>query len=176
MSDAMVGALDAIVVAFAESFAAAKTYAARFGNEVDVNQEMIGLGAANLGAGLSGGFVVDGSLSKSAAGVAAGQKTQMTSILTAGFVLNTIVALLWLFEPLPAPVIGAIVIHAVWNLIDFSGFCNPWPVRRIDFMLAVAAFLGVILFDILQGIMIGIILSFLAQELLIAAVIGVGIG
>ena len=162
MSDVMVGALAVVVVAFAESFAAAKTYATQFGYEVDANQEMIGLGAANLGAGLSGGFVVDGSLSKTAAGVAAGEKSQMTSLLTAVFVLVTIVALTRLFEPLPEAVLGAIVIHAVWKLIDFSGFVELWRVRRIDFMLAVAAFLGVILIDILQGIMVGIILSLLA--------------
>jgi len=162
MSDVMVGALAVIVVAFAESYAAAKSYATRFGYEVDANQEMIALGAANLGAGLSGGFVVDGSLSKTAAGVEAGQKTQMTSIVTAVFVLITIVALTWLFEPLPEAVLGAIVIHAVWKLIDFSGFVTLWQTRRIDFALAVAAFLGVILVDILVGIMIGIILSLLA--------------
>ena len=162
MSDVMVGALAVVVVAFAESFAAAKTYASQFGYQVNANQEMIGLGAANLGAGLSGGFVVDGSLSKTAAGVEAGQKTQMTSILTAAFVLITIVALTWLFEPLPEAVLGAIVIHAVWKLIDFSGFVELWRVRKIDLMLATAAFLGVILIDILQGIIIGIVLSLLA--------------
>jgi high affinity sulfate transporter 1 len=160
MSDVI--ALAVIVVAFAESYAAAKTYASKFGYQVDANQEMIGLGAANLGAGLSGGFVVDGSLSKTAAGVGAGQKSQMTSILTAVFVLITIVALTWLFEPLPEAVLGAIVIHAVWKLIDFSGFAVLWQTRRIDFTLAIAAFLGVILVDILQGILIGIILSLLA--------------
>jgi high affinity sulfate transporter 1 len=162
MGDIMVGALAVIVVAFAESYAAAKTYASKFGYQVDANQEMIGLGAANLGAGLSGGFVVDGSLSKTAAGVTAGQKTQMTSIVTAVFVLVTIVALTWLFEPLPEAVLGAIVIHAVWKLIDFSGFVTLWQTRRIDFVLAIGAFLGVILIDILQGILIGIILSLLA--------------
>ena len=162
MSDVIVGALAVIVVAFAESFAAAKTYASRFGYQVDANQEMIGLGAANLGAGLSGGFVVDGSLSKTAAGVGAGQKTQMTSIITAVFVLITIVALTWMFEPLPEAVLGAIVIHAVWKLIDFSGFAILWQTRKIDFGLAIAAFLGVILIDILQGIVIGIILSLVA--------------
>lgn len=162
MSDVLVGALAVIVVAFAESYAAAKSYASRFGYEVDANQEMIGLGAANLGAGLSGGFVVDGSLSKTAAGVDAGQRTQMTSLITAIFVLITIVALTWLFEPLPEAVLGAIVIHAVWKLIDYSGFVSLWNARRIDFWLAIAAFLGVILVDILQGIIVGIILSLLA--------------
>jgi len=159
MSDILVGALAVIVVPFAESYAAAKTYASKFGYQVDANQEMIGLGAANLGAGVSGGFVVDGSLSKTVAGVGVGQKSQMTSIVTAVFVLITIVALTWLFEPLPEAVLGAIVIHAVWKLIDFSEFVVLWQTRRIDFALAVAAFLGVILIDILQGILVGIILS-----------------
>ncbi|MDH3755860.1 MAG: SulP family inorganic anion transporter, partial [Acidimicrobiia bacterium] len=122
----------------------------------------IGLGAANLGSGLSGGFVVDGSLSKTAAGVGAGQKSQMTSVFCAVFVLITIVALTWLFEPLPEAVLGAIVIHAVWKLIDFSQFTKLWKIRHIDFWLAIAAFLGVVLIDILQGIIIGVVLSLLA--------------
>ncbi|MDH3705020.1 MAG: SulP family inorganic anion transporter, partial [Acidimicrobiia bacterium] len=162
LGDLVTGALAVVVVAFAESFAAAKQYASKFGYQVDPNQEMIGLGAANLGAGLSGGFVVDGSLSKTAAGVGAGQKSQMTSVIAAVFVLITIVALTWLFEPLPEAVLGAIVIHAVWGLIDFSTFTKLWRMRHIDFALAIAAFLGVVLIDVLPGIMIGIILSLLA--------------
>ena len=162
LGDLVTGALAVIVVAFAESFAAAKTYASKFGYRVDANQEMIGLGAANLGAGVSGGFVVDGSLSKTAAGVDAGQKSQMTSIVAAAFVLITIVALTWMFEPLPEAVLGAIVIHAVWGLIDFSEFRDLWNIRRIDHWLALAAFLGVVLIDILPGIVIGVVLSLLA--------------
>jgi high affinity sulfate transporter 1 len=162
LGDLLAGALAVVVVAFAESFAAAKTYASKFGYQVDANQEMIGLGAANLGAGLSGGFVVDGSLSKTAAGVGAGQKSQMTSVFAAVFVLITIVALTWLFEPLPEAVLGAIVIHAVWGLVDFSKFTRLWRIRHIDFWLAIAAFLGVVLIDILQGIVIGVVLSLLA--------------
>jgi SulP family sulfate permease len=162
LGDLVVGALAVVVVAFAESFAAAKSYASKFGYEVDANQEMIGLGAANLGAGLSGGFVVDGSLSKTAAGVGAGQKSQMTSVFAAVFVLITIVGLTWLFEPLPEAVLGAIVIHAVWGLIDFSKFTRLYRIRHIDFWLAIVAFLGVVLIDILEGIIIGIVLSLVA--------------
>ena len=156
------GALAVILVGYAESYGAAKSYASRFGYQVDPNQEMIGLGVANFGAGFSQGFVVDGSLSKTAAGVGAGQKSQMTSVFCAVFVLITIVALTWLFEPLPEAVLGAIVIHAVWKLIDFSKFTKLWKIRHIDFALAIAAFLGVVLIDILQGIIIGIVLSLLA--------------
>ena len=161
MSDVLVGALAVVVVAFAESFAAAKNYASEYGYKVDANQEMIALGAANLGAGLSGGFVVDGSLSKTAAGVGAGQKTQMTSLIAAVFTLITIVALTWMFEPLPEAVLGAIVVHAVWKLINFSVFTKLWHIRAIDFWLAIVAFSGVILLGILPGIIIGIVLSLL---------------
>jgi high affinity sulfate transporter 1 len=162
MADIAVGAFAVVIVAFAESYAAAKSYAAKFGYEVDANQEMIGVGAANLGAGLSGGFVVDGSLSKTAAGVAAGQKSQMTSIVAAVLTLITIVALTWLFEPLPEAVLGAIVIHAVWKLIRIRTFTRLWSFHTMDFWLALAAFLGVVLIDLLPGILIGIILSLLA--------------
>jgi len=162
MTDIIVGALAVVVVAFAESYAAAKTYASKFGYEVDANQEMIGIGAANLGAGFSGGFVVDGSLSKTAAGVAAGQKSQMTSIVAALLTLITIVALTPLFEPLPEAVLAAIVIHAVWRLISVRTFTRLWSFRTMDFWLALAAFLGVVLIDLLPGILIGIILSLLA--------------
>ena len=86
----------------------------------------------------------------------------MTSVFAAIFVLITIVALTWLFEPLPEAVLGAIVIHAVWGLIDVSTFTRLWGIRRIDFWLAMAAFAGVVLIDILPGIMLGVILSLLA--------------
>jgi high affinity sulfate transporter 1 len=159
MAELAAGAMAIILVGFAESYAAAKTYATKFGYQVDANQEMIGLGAANLGAGLSGGFVVDGSLSKTAAGVGAGQKSQMTSLFAAAFILVTIVALTWLFEPLPEAVLGAIVIHAVAGLIRVRPFTTLFHQRRFDFWMALAAFLGVVLLDLLPGIVIGIVLS-----------------
>ena len=162
MGEIAVGALAVLVVAFAESYAAAKSYANRFNYSVDANQEMIGLGAANLGAGISGGFVVDGSLSKTAAAVDAGQKTQMSGIVAAVLTIITILALTWLFEPLPEAVLGAIVIHAVWKLITPEKFITMWGIRRVDFWLAIAAFLGVVLIDLLPGILIGIILSLIA--------------
>ena len=157
----MIGALSIILVGYAESWAAAKAYAKQFGYQIDANQELIGLGMANFGAGFSQGFVVDGSLSKSAAGVASGQKTQMTSIITAGLTLLTVVALTPLFRTLPEATLGAIVVHAVWHLIDFDKFKVLWNTRREDFWLATLAFLGVVLIDILPGIVIGIVLSLL---------------
>ena len=83
------GALAVMLVAYAESIAVARTYAAKFNYKVDADQEFIGLGAANLGSGMSSAFAVDGSLSKTAASVEAGSKTQMVSIIAAVAVLIT---------------------------------------------------------------------------------------
>ena len=83
------GALAIMLVAYSESIAAARSYASKFNYKVDADQEFIGLGAANLGSGFSTSFVVDGSLSKTAASVGAGAKTQMVSIIAAIAVLIT---------------------------------------------------------------------------------------
>jgi len=161
IADLVAGALAVVLVGYAESYAAAKSYANKYGYQVEANQELIGLGVANFGAGFSSGFVVDGSLSKTAAGDSAGQKTQMTGIVAAVLTVITIMALTPLFETLPEATLGAIVIHAVWHLIDIRKFTVLWSVRHIDFWLAMASFLGVVLIDILPGIVIGIVLSLL---------------
>ena len=155
------GAIAIALVGFAESVAAARTYATQFRYEVDANQEMIALGMANIGAGLSQGFVVDGSLSKTAASVDAGGRSQMVSLVTAAAVLVTIVALTPLFHNLPEATLGAIVIHAVWHLINFHKIRRYYSIRRIDFYAALVALLGVVFFGILAGLLMAVIVSLL---------------
>lgn len=157
----VVGALAVILVGYAESLAAAEQYAKKHGYEVDPNQEMIGLGVANFGAGMSQGFVVDGSLSKTAAGDDAGQRTQMAGIIAAAITVLTILFLTGLFFSLPEATLGAIVVHAVWKLIDFSKLQRIWRIRQWDFWAALAALLGVLLLGVLGGILLGVILSLL---------------
>lgn len=122
---------------------------------------MIGLGVANFGAGISQGFVVDGSLSKTAAGDSAGQKTQMTGLIAAVITIITILFLTGLFFHLPEPTLGAIVVHAVWKLIDFHKLRRMLRVRQEDFYAGMAAFAGVLLFGILEGVIVGVVLSLL---------------
>ena len=159
--DLILGALAIVIVGYAESLAAAKQYARKYGYNVDANQEMIGLGVANLGAGISQGFVVDGSLSKTAAGDGAGQKTQMTGLIAAVITVITILFLTGLFFYLPEATLGAIVVHAVWKLIDFHKLKRMMAVRREDFYAGVASFAGVLIFGILEGVIIGVVLSLL---------------
>ncbi len=155
------GAMAIVVVGFAESVAAARSYARKHGYEVDANQEMIALGAANAASGLVGAFTVDGSLSKSAAADQAGQKTQFASVALSAAVFVTIILLTGLFKNLPEATLGAIVIHAVWHLIDFEQVRRYWTIRRDDFWAGLVAVLGVLLFDILTGLLIAVAVSFL---------------
>lgn len=161
VGDLIVGALAVTIVAYAESLAAAKTYGRKHGYVVDPNQELIGLGVANFGAGISQGFVVDGSLSKTAAGDAAGQRTQMTGVIAAILAVVTILFLTDLFFNLPEATLGAIVVHAVWKLIDFNKLKRMWNVRKEDLWAGTAALAGVLLLGVLEGIVIGIVLSLL---------------
>lgn len=101
LTEMIVGALAVTIVAYAESLATAQPYARKYGAVVDANQELIALGVANLGARLSQGFSVAGSLSKTAAGGGAGQRTQMTGVIAAIVTIITILFLTALFFDLP---------------------------------------------------------------------------
>jgi SulP family sulfate permease len=155
------GAAGIALVAFSESIAIARSYATRHGYEVNANQEIIGLGFANLGAGLSQGFVVDASMSRSSAADQAGVKSQMSSIIFAGMVLITIVALTPLFRSLPEATLGAIVIHAVWHIIDFSKLSRLYKIRNDDFWAAAVALIGVLVLGILPGLLLAVFISLL---------------
>lgn len=156
------GAFAVALVGFAESVAAARTYATKFGYEVDANQEMVGLGLANMGSGISQGFAVDGSLSKTAASVDAGAKSQMVSIIAAVLVLITVLFLTPLFHNLPEATLGAIVIHAVWHLINFHKIKHYYDIRQADFWAAFTALLGVLVLGLLGGLLLAVIISLLA--------------
>lgn len=157
-----------LLVAFAEGLGGAKAYAARSGDQIDPNRELLGVGAANLGAGLSAGMAVSGSLSKTAVNVAAGARTQRSGIVAAVLTVLTLLFLTGLFEQLPEATLAAVVIAAVIELVDLS------PLRRLhglhsasleriyghatraDLIAAVAALAGVLIFDTLPGLFIGI--------------------
>jgi sulfate permease, SulP family len=155
------GAAGIVLVAFSESVAIARSYATSHGYDVDANQEMVALGFANFGAGISQGFVVDGSMSRSSAADQAGVKSQMSSIIFAAMVVITIVALTPLFQNLPEATLGAIVIHAVWHLIDFSKLSRLHKIRFDDYLAASVALLGVLVLGILPGLVFAVLLSLL---------------
>lgn len=156
------GALGVALVAFAESAAIARSYSTKYGYEVDANQELIAMGAANLGSGFSGGFTVDGSMSRTAAAESASANTQMASIVAAVAILITAVALTPLFYSLPEATLGAIVIHAVWYNINLRKISQYRHITRVDFAMAVVAALGVLLLGLLAGILLATFLGLIA--------------
>jgi SulP family sulfate permease len=149
------------LVAFAESIAVARSYATKFNYKVEADQELIALGVANAGAGFSGGFVVDGSLSKTAASVGAGAATQMVSIIEGIAVLITAAFLTPLFYYLPEAALAAIVIHAVWHLINYRQIWQYRHVTGLDFWTSLVAAVGVLAIGILQGILLAVFLGLL---------------
>jgi len=155
------GALAVMLVAYSESIAVARNYGAKFNYTVDADQEFIGLGVANLGSGMSSSFAVDGSLSKTAASVEAGSKTQMVSIIAAVAVLITALFLTPFFRTLPEATLGAIVIHAVWHLVNFKKLWKYKTITSLDFGTAIIATFGVLAFGILQGLLIAVFLGLL---------------
>jgi SulP family sulfate permease len=166
-------AVGVMLVGFAEGLGAAKTYAARNGYQVSPNRELIGLGTANLASGLSSGMVVNGSLSKTAVNGSAGAKTQLSGLVVAVLTILTLLFLTGLFEDLPEATLGAVVIAALIELVDIAALRALYraytkrlgriygPAARADFIAAVAAMLGVLIFDTLPGLFIGIAVSLL---------------
>ncbi|MFD2792213.1 SulP family inorganic anion transporter [Promicromonospora vindobonensis] len=165
------GAVGLMLVGFAEGLGAAKTYAASRGYDVDPNRELVGLGISNLGSGVLSGMVVNGSLSKTAVNASAGARSQISALTAAALTVLTLLFLTGIFEQLPLATLAAVVVVAVVELVDVRSLRRLWRVRtgrivhfyqvtaRADFMAAGAALLGVLIFDTLPGLVIGIAVS-----------------
>ena len=166
-------AIGVLLVGFGEGLAAAKTYATKEHYPIDANRELMGLGAANLGAGLSSGMVVAGSLSKTAVNGSAGARTQASGLIVAGLTIVTLLFLTGLFENLPEATLAAVVIAAVIELVNYRPLARLYRLytsklgriyglaTRADLIAAVAALAGVLVFDTLPGLFIGIGVSVL---------------
>jgi high affinity sulfate transporter 1 len=157
----VLGAAGIVFLAVGESIGAGRAYAAQRGYQIDPDQEMVALGAANLASGLFGGFTADASLSQTATAETAGAKSQLSSLITAGLILATVVLLAPLFRNLPNAVLGAIVIAATLGLIDIGEMRRYWAWRRTDFAVAVTAMVGVLLTTVLTGMIVAVLLSVL---------------
>ena len=155
------GALSAVFVGYSESLASGREMAARHKYEIEPNQELIAQGAAQIGAGFVGGFVTDGSLSKTGVADTAGQRSQLASIINAVMILLTMLFLASLFEDLPSAILGAVVIDSMVGLIDVQKFKRYFRTNRADWACYMAAMLGMLFFGITQGILFGIVLSLL---------------
>lgn len=156
------GAIGVLLVGFSESLAAARQYAAKYHYDIDINQEMLAQGLANITSGLFQGINVAGSLSKSSVNDGSGAKSEMASLAQGVFVILTLLILAPLFADLPEAVLGAIVIEAVvFGLMDVKAMKRIYRLNRTEFWVGTFALMGVLTFGTLQGVLIGLLLSLL---------------
>ena len=155
------GAAGIALVSLADTISTASAFAARTGQEVRGNGEMIGIGAANLAAGLFQGFPVSTSGSRTAVAERSGAKTQLTGVTGAALIIVMIVLVPGLFKNLPQPALAAVVITASLSLADIPATIRLWRQRKAEFLLSIAAFAGVALLGVLPGIAIAVGLSIL---------------
>jgi SulP family sulfate permease len=149
-----------LLIGFSQTAGDARAFAARHRYRIDVNQESLAQGAANVGAGVFQGIPVSTSLSASSLNESAGARTPLASLITGGLVILTLVALAPLFSSLPKPVLGALIIDAVvFGMIDVAELKRLYRVKRFDFWVAMLALVGVLSAGVLAGVVIGVGLS-----------------
>jgi high affinity sulfate transporter 1 len=159
VSKVIIGGCAVAMVAFADTSVLSRTYAARTRTPVDPNQEMIGLGAANLAAGLFQGFPISSSSSRTPVAEAAGSKTQLTGVVGA-----IAVALLLMFAPnllkdLPSSALAAVVIAAAIGLFEIADLRRIFRIQQWEFWLSIVCFVGVAVFGVIPGIGIAIVIA-----------------
>jgi high affinity sulfate transporter 1 len=155
----LLAALGITLVSLTDTIATATSFASRRGDEVDPDQEMVGLGAANIAAGLFQGFSVSTSGSRTAVAEQSGAQSQLTGVVGAGLVVVLLLFLNSLLADLPQTALAAVVITAALSLIDVGVLGRYFRVRKSSLALSLVATAGVVLFGVLEGIGIAIVLS-----------------
>lgn len=142
-------------VGYMESISVAKSLASKRRQKVDPNQELIALGAANLGAMLTGGYPVAGGIGRSAVNFAAGARTGLASMITAVLMALSVIFLVPLFYFLPQAVLAAIIIVAVSGMVDVKTFRHVWRYNKADGLSLIVTFFAVLIIGVEMGILAG---------------------
>ncbi|MEN8042158.1 MAG: sulfate permease [Actinomycetota bacterium] len=159
ISGLFAGGLAVALIGFSEGYGGAVTYARKYGDRLESNQEFIAYGASNIGASLTSGMVVGGSLSKSAANDAAGAKSQISNVVSAVLVILTLLFLAPFFESLPEATLAAVVIHALLHSADPRKLAPVWRFARLEFWIAAGVLAAVLVLDTLPAIVLGVVIS-----------------
>ena len=152
-------AVSIFIVVLAQSGATSRAYAARYGEPFDENVDLFALGAANLGAGLSGTFVVNGSPTKTEMVDTAGGRTQISSLVTSLIVLIVLLFLTGPLQYMPEAVLATVVLLIGIQLVDIHGLIEIYRARKEEFLVAVITAVVVVIVGVEQGIVLAIILS-----------------
>ena len=159
LAQVVIGGSAVAMVAFADTSVLSRTYAARTRTPVDPNQEMIGLGAANLAAGLFQGFPISSSSSRTPVAEAAGARTQLTGVFGAVFVALLLILAPNLLRNLPSSALAAVVIAAAIGLFEFADLRRILRVQPWEFWLSLVCFVGVAVFGVIPGIGLAVLLA-----------------
>jgi SulP family sulfate permease len=152
-------ALACFLLAAVETAAIGRTFSAKHGGRLNANQEFLALAASNLAAGLGRGFPVSGGMSQSLVNEESGARTPLSGAIAAGFILVVVLFFSRLLSALPQPVLAAVVLMAVTGLFQIAALKHLWRASRSDFVVAMAALLGVLGSGLLRGVMIGAAIS-----------------
>ncbi len=155
----LVGGFAVAVVSFADTSVLSRAYAARMRTQVDPNQEMLGLGAANLAAGLFQGIPISSSASRTPVAEAAGARTQLTGVVGALAIAVLLVAAPELLTPVPSTALAAVVIAAAIGLIEVTDLRRIYRIQRWEFWLSMICLAGVATFGAVPGIGIAIVIA-----------------
>jgi high affinity sulfate transporter 1 len=158
----LAGAIAIALVSFADTSVLSRTFAAKSGNSVDQNQEMFGLGAANVVAGLFQGFPISSSSSRTPVAAEAGAKTQVTGIVGALTIALMLLVAPSLLHNLPDTALAAVVIASALGLFEIADLRRLYQIHRSEFWLSITCFLGVAILGPIQGILIAVIIALLA--------------
>jgi sulfate permease, SulP family len=159
VADLFMGTFGIVLVLIAEALSAGRTFAAKHKYEINPNQELCAMGAANVASGLMGGMIVGGGMSGTAANDAGGARTQVSTVTASLFVALTLGFLLPLIRNLPEAALGAIVIHAVAHLADIGTLKKYAKLGSWSLWSALVALSGVLLLGILRGLIFAVALS-----------------
>ena len=159
LNDLLPLALACFLLGVVETAAIGRMFAAKHGGRFDANQENLALAASNLFAGLGGGFPVSGGTSQSLVNEEGGARTPLSTALAAVFILVVVLFFSHLLSALPQPVLAAVVLVAIAGLLKLSTLKELWRSDRSEFVVAMAAFVGVLTFGLLDGVMIGAAIS-----------------
>jgi SulP family sulfate permease len=154
-------AIGIVLVAYSEALGVAREFAAQHGYEIDPDQELIAHAGTNIVSGLFGGMVAGGGMSVSAVKEAAGARSQVSNLVAWVATIVTLFVLTPLFKSLPEAVLAALIIHAVWHMIVARKLKRFRELARNEWALGVVTLAGVLLYDVLAGMLIGLVLSLL---------------
>jgi high affinity sulfate transporter 1 len=157
--DLVLAALSILLVSFGSGIITARSFGARYRVEVDADRELVGFGAANIAAGLFGGFPVTSSDSRTAVNFIVGGRTQVAGLVAATALLAAALLAGRAFASLPVAALGAVLASAAIDLIDLPRLAALWRIDRIEFSIAMATLFGVVIFGVLRGVALAVVAS-----------------